>query len=174
MKLKNLILATTTVMAATFGSLSQAQSFAQCVSTPIVQFDGTIVDAAVATPELSTLVDAVLAAGLGDALATLENITVFAPTNDAFAALPADALGAIVGDVDLLTAVLTFHVTEGAQDPRRFIPATRRPTLQGQSVFFFRQDGMPTVNNAPVSCTGVQASNGLVWIIDAVMLPAIY
>jgi uncharacterized surface protein with fasciclin (FAS1) repeats len=65
----------------------ETESFGQCVTTLKVAFDGSIVDAAVATPELSTLVDLVVAADLVDALATTENLTVFAPTNDAFAAL---------------------------------------------------------------------------------------
>ena len=70
-----------------------------CLSTDIVQFDGTVVDAALATPELSTLVDAVVAAGLVDALNDAENITVYAPTNDAFAAIPGEVADAILADL---------------------------------------------------------------------------
>ena len=159
----------------TLASGANAQSFGDCVSTNKAQFDGTIVDAAIATPELSTLVDLVVAAGLDDALATTENITVFAPTNDAFAALPTELVDVVVGDTDLLTAVLTYHVANGHPDPRKLTGAVaqRKDTLQGQSVYFSRTDGAPRVNNAGVSCQGVQTDNGIVWIIDSVLLPAL-
>jgi uncharacterized surface protein with fasciclin (FAS1) repeats len=152
---------------------AQAASFAECASTKLVNFDGTIVDAAVATPALSTLVDAVTAAGLGDALATTDNITVYAPTNDAFAALPAPLLDAALADVELLTGILTYHVSVGPQDPRKFpgSVATSRATLQGQHVYFSRSGGEARVNNAAVACEGVRTSNGTVWVIDSVLLP---
>lgn len=172
MNLKKTILAGTTAMACAFGAASHAEdNFAHCVGTPIAKFDGNIVDAAVATPELSTLVDAVLAAGLADALASAENITVYAPTNAAFGKIPADITGAILADTDVLTAVLTYHVSPGIQDPRKFVPAVRRNTLNGQRVYYEWQNGEPTVNNAVVQCQGVQTDNGRVWFIDSVLLP---
>ncbi|TDG11637.1 fasciclin domain-containing protein [Seongchinamella unica] len=154
---------------------ANAQSFGDCVSTNRVTFDGSIVDAAIATPELSTLVDLVVAAGLDEALATIEDITVFAPTNDAFAALPPELVDVVVGNTDLLTEILTYHVTAGHPDPRKVAGAVaqRKETLQGQSVYFSRSEGEPRVNNAGVSCTGVQTDNGSVWIIDSVLLPAL-
>ena len=172
MNMKKTILASTTALACTLGAAANAQvSFVDCVSTPITVFDGNIVEAAIATPELSTLVDAVLAAGLEDALATTDNITVFAPTNDAFDAIPSDILGAVLEDVDLLTGLLTYHVTTGAQDPRKFVPPVKRETLAGQYVYFAFNNGHPRVNNSAVNCAGVQASNGLVWFIDSVLQP---
>jgi uncharacterized surface protein with fasciclin (FAS1) repeats len=168
----------TTVLASAalaFGlsSATQATSFAECAATSLVNFDGTIVDAALATPELSTLVDAVTAAGLGDALASTDGITVYAPTNDAFAALPAPLLDAALADTELLTGILTYHVSVGNQDPRKFpgSVATSRDTLQGQHVYFSRSGGEARVNNAAVACQGVRASNGTVWVIDSVLLP---
>jgi uncharacterized surface protein with fasciclin (FAS1) repeats len=172
MRLRNLIVGSATALALTLGATANAQtSFPNCVNTPITTFDGNIVDAAVATPELSTLVDAILAAGLGDALATAENITVYAPTNDAFAKIPADITAAILADTDVLTSVLLYHVSPGAQDPRSFVPAVRRDTLLGQSVYFFRYGGWARVNNAPVNCAGIQTDNGLVWLIESVLFP---
>ncbi len=150
---------------------AQPSSLGECLSVDIQQFQGNIVEAAIATPELSTLVDAVVAAGLDDALANTQNITVYAPTNDAFAAIPADILEAITGDVDTLTAVLLYHVTPLVEDPRRFVNSFARPTLQGQQVYFDRYDQTPRINNAGASCQGVAASNGNVWIIDSVLLP---
>jgi uncharacterized surface protein with fasciclin (FAS1) repeats len=145
--------------------------FAQCVSEPYVQFDGTVVDAAIATPELSTLVTAVTAAGLGELLATTEYITVYAPTNAAFDAIPGMLLNEILADVDTLTNILAYHVTPGRHDPRKFIAPTRRNTLSGQAVFYHNFGGEPRVNDAVVSCTGVRVSNGIVYLIDSVLMP---
>ena len=168
-------LAASAAVALSLSTGANAQSFGDCASANKVQFDGTIVDAAIATPELSTLVDLVVAADLADVLATTDNITVFAPTNDAFAALPTELVDVVVGDVDLLTAILTYHVTTGQPDPRRLSStlAQRKDTLQGQSVYFGRSDGSARVNGAGVDCTAVQTDNGTVWIIDSVLLPAL-
>jgi uncharacterized surface protein with fasciclin (FAS1) repeats len=168
-------LAATAALSLTMISGANADSFGDCASTNAVIFDGSIVDAAIATPALSTLVDLVVAADLADALATTENITVFAPTNDAFAALPAELVDVVVGNTDLLTAVLTYHVTTGQQDPRKMSAnlATRRATLNGQSVYFGRADGEARVNMAEVNCQPVKTDNGTVWVIDSVLLPAL-
>jgi uncharacterized surface protein with fasciclin (FAS1) repeats len=175
MKLKNLAIASTAALACTFGAANAkaeaSSALAECLSTPMVNFDGTVVDAALATPELSTLVDAVVAAGLVDALNDAENITVYAPTNDAFAAIPPDVTGALLADTAALTSVLTYHVTPSLDDPRRYVPPVRRGTLQGDVVFYQRMNSMPMVNNAAVSCTGVMTTNGYVWIIDSVLFP---
>ncbi|MEP5568746.1 MAG: fasciclin domain-containing protein [Halioglobus sp.] len=175
MKTKATSLLATAALSLSMISGANAQTFGQCASTSAAQFEGSIVDAAIATPELSTLVDLVVAAGLDEALATTENITVFAPTNDAFAALPSELVDVVVGNPDLLSAVLTYHVTTGQQDPRKFAGgvATRRATLNGQSVYFGRADGEARVNMAGVSCQGVKTDNGTVWVIDSVLLPAL-
>lgn len=145
-----------------------------CATTPPVKVEGTIVDAAVATPALSTLVGAVVGAGLVDTLNSPGPFTVFAPTNDAFANIPASILTPIVGDVDLLTAVLTYHVVAGANrhiDPRWvYRRAVEVETVQGQTLFFNRNGG-PQVNQSNVSCQPVHTSNGVVYVIDSVLLP---
>ena len=115
----------------------------------------------------------VVAAGLVDALHDAQDITVYAPTNDAFDAIPVDIAGAILGDTGLLTAVLTYHVTPRIQDPRGFLPPVRRDTLLGQRVYYAYDDGAPRVNNAAVNCAGVRTSNGMVWLIDSVLLPGL-
>ena len=150
-------------------------SYLQCLYTPKVRFHGTIVEAALATPELSTLAFAVQAAGLVDVLNGPGPFTVFAPVNDAFDAIPADILGAILADTDILTAVLTYHVSAGTgrwNDPRRalFRPKERN-TVVGQTVFFNRSNSGPQVNQSNVSCQGVKTDNGVVWLIDSVLLP---
>ena len=173
MKVKNLFAAAAVSVAAMMPLSSMAfTNFAECNSEEIVMFDGNIVEAAIATPELSTLVVAVTAAGLGDALATAEDITVFAPTDDAFGKVPADVLNAALADTDLLTGILLYHVAPGAYDPRKFVTAVRVNTLAGQGAFFHRQGGEQRVNDSVVNCTGVQTDNGLVWLIDSVMMPS--
>ncbi|RVT52216.1 fasciclin domain-containing protein [Rubrivivax albus] len=148
-----------------------APSFAECRRTQAVEFPGTIVDAAIATPALSTLTSLVVAAGLADALSAPGDLTVFAPTDDAFAKIPAGVLGAIGSDPAVLTAVLTYHVVPGAADPRR---AVKREvtTLQGQSLLAgFEKGTGASVNQSTVDCTAVRTTNGTVWIIDSVLLP---
>ena len=150
--------------------------YVQCLRTDKIRFHGTIVEAALATPELSTLAFAVQAAGLVDVLSSPGPFTVFAPLNEAFAAVPEPVLSALLADQDLLTAVLTYHVSAGQGrflDPRRtlFVPRERN-TVQGQTVFFNRgNDGEPQVNQSAVSCQAVQTDNGTVWLIDSVLLP---
>jgi uncharacterized surface protein with fasciclin (FAS1) repeats len=161
----------TLVFTGAFATQASAVSFPACVSAPAAQFNGTIVDAALATPDFSTLVTAVTAAGLGDLLATAENITVYAPTNAAFAALPEGVLTALLADVDALTAVLAYHVSPGIRDPRRFIDPRTAPTLAEQPVFYHWMQAEPMVNTAGVSCTPVRASNGVIYVIDSVLMP---
>ncbi len=146
-------------------------SFAECRKTQAVDFAGTIVDSAIATPALSTLTSLVVAAGLAEALSAPGNLTVFAPTNDAFGKIPGPVLGAIGGDLGVLTAVLTYHVVPGKADPR----GARKgevTTLQGQSLLVGYEKGTgATVNQSTADCTAVRTSNGTVWIVDSVLLP---
>lgn len=144
----------------------------QCRHAPLANFNGNIVEAAVATPELSTLVQLVQAAGLVGALSGPGPLTVYAPTNAAFGKVPPALLNLIGGDTALLTSVLTYHVSPGQRDPRRTVLfPTEVPTLQGQSVFLELDGGKPQVNQATAQCTGVKTTNGVVWIIDSVLLP---
>lgn len=142
-----------------------------CIRTALTNFNGTVVDAAVATPELSTLVSLVTTAGLGNALATTPNITVFAPTNAAFDKVDPAVLGAIGGNTALLTTVLTYHVTASVQDPRRWTVPQTRTTLAEQQIYIYHDGKTPRVNGANANCRGVRTSNGIVWLIDSVLLP---
>jgi len=148
-----------------------APNYAECRRAVPVEFPGTIVEAAIATPALSTLVDLVVTAGLAGALSQPGDLTVFAPTNAAFDAIPAPVLGAIGSDVGLLTAVLTYHVVAGPADPRT--PTTRKAaTLQGQTLYTGFERGVGArVNNSVAGCTAVRTTNGTVWVIDSVLLP---
>ena len=167
--LRALALAAVTATAAT--SAAAAPSYVECRNTQAVQFHGTIVDAAIATPALSTLTSLVVAANLVGPLSAPGDLTVFAPTNDAFAKIPGAVLSAIGGDLGVLTAVLTYHVTPGPVDPR---VARKREvaTLQGQTVFVgFERGNGAAVNQSIADCTAVRTTNGTVWIIDSVLLP---
>ncbi len=146
-------------------------SWLQCRSTNLTEFNGTIVDAAVATPELSTLVSLVQAANLVGPLTGKGPLTVFAPTNAAFGKVPAPLLSLIGSDVGLLTNVLTYHVTTGTVDPRRNLTPSQVTTLNGQSVFVGFDASGASVNQSTAACKGVKTSNGTVWIIDSVLLP---
>lgn len=132
---------------------------------------GTIVDIAVATEGFSTLVDAVVAAGLADALSGEGPFTVFAPTDDAFAALPDGILAALLEpeNLDVLVSILTYHVVSGtvlAAD----VTDGEVATLEGSTIELATTDGV-TVNGASVIVADVLASNGVIHVIDAVILP---
>ena len=138
-------------------------------------FDGMAADpvatAASNNPVLSTLVTAVTAAGLGDTLNSAEDITVFAPTNDAFTALDAATLDAAMADpTGLLTTVLTYHVVPGRLAPDAL--AGTHTTLQGDELEVAGSGESFTVNGeAAVVCGNVQTANATVYIIDGVLLP---
>jgi uncharacterized surface protein with fasciclin (FAS1) repeats len=148
-----------------------AKDYLKCNATKPATFHGTIVDAAVATPQLSVLVSLVSSAGLVDALSAPGNLTVFAPTNKAFEKVNPQVLAAIGGDNAELTKVLTYHVVAGKADPRRSLVPEQVKTLQGQTVFVgFDEDGA-SVNQSVASCTAVKTTNGTVWLVDSVLLP---
>ncbi len=157
----------------------QIRDFFDCAYTRPVRFPGTIVDAAIATPELSILTHAVIDAGLAETLSGPGPFTVYAPLNSAFEAVPSSILGAIVGDVDLLTAVLTYHVVGGANfrtDPRRvFSRPAEVTTVQGQTLFFNRNSDGTRINQSNlVTCQPVRTTNGVVYLINSVLLPQFF
>ena len=130
-----------------------------------------IVATASALPDFSILVEAVAAAGLVPTLQGQGPFTVFAPTNAAFAKVPAPLLNVIGSDVNLLTAVLTYHVSAGTADPRRNLIPTQVKTLQGQTLYVGYDADGASVNQATALCKGVKTTNGTVWLIDSVLLP---
>lgn len=140
-------------------------------------FDGMAADpvatAASNNPVLSTLVTAVTEAGLGETLNTAQDITVFAPTNDAFAALPKETLDAAMADPKgLLTTVLTNHVVEGRLSPDQV--AGEHKTLSGKSITVegSGEEFTVTPGDAKVVCGNVMTANATVYIIDKVLVPA--
>ncbi|SDU35621.1 fasciclin domain-containing protein [Halopseudomonas salegens] len=129
-----------------------------------------IVDTAVAAGSFNTLVTAVEAAGLVDTLKGDGPFTVFAPTDEAFAAIPADDLEALLNDQEALTAVLTYHVVAGKVMAEDVVGLSSAETVQGQSLTIDSSDGVK-VDGANVVKTDIKASNGVIHVIDTVLMP---
>ncbi len=121
-------------------------------------------------PLLSTLVSAVVAADLVDTLNSEGPFTIFAPVNDAFAAIPAADLDAVLADKDLLTSILTYHVVAGEALKAADLGAAGTLTTVNGGELTFGADGT-TVNGANVICSDVTVGNGTVHIIDTVLMP---
>ena len=132
---------------------------------------GTIVDIAASTDGFSTVVAAVLAAGLTDTLNGAGPFTVFAPTDEAFAALPPGLVDALLlpENKDALVKILTYHVVPGAVMAAD-VTDGEVATVEGQNVTLSTADGV-TVNGAKVIQADIVADNGVIHVIDAVIVP---
>ena len=132
-----------------------------------------IVDTAVAAGSFNTLAAALQAAGLVDALKGDGPFTVFAPTDDAFAKLPEGTVENLLKpeNKDQLTAILTYHVVPGSYGSGAVISMPSADTLQGSSLTFTADDSGVMVNSAKVVQADVSASNGVIHVIDSVLLP---
>jgi uncharacterized surface protein with fasciclin (FAS1) repeats len=129
-----------------------------------------IVDTAIAAGEFNTLVAAVQAAGLEETLRGEGPFTVFAPTDDAFAALPEGTVEALLADIPALTSILTYHVVPGAVMSGALTDGMVAETVNGQTVTFTVR-GTVQVDSATVTTPDIEASNGVIHVIDAVILP---
>jgi uncharacterized surface protein with fasciclin (FAS1) repeats len=129
-----------------------------------------IVDTAASDANFTTLVTAVKAAGLVDTLKGEGPYTVFAPTDEAFAKIPEDKLNALLEDKAALAAVLTYHVVPGKVMAADVVQLSSAETVQGQSVSIDTADGVK-IDDANVIQTDVLASNGVIHVIDTVILP---
>jgi len=130
-----------------------------------------IVDTAVAAGNFKTLVTAVKAAGLVDTLKGEGPFTVFAPTDEAFAKIPEDKLQALLKDKKALTAVLTYHVVSGKVMAADVIKLDSAKTVQGQSLGIVTKDGKVTINGVNAVKTDIVCKNGVIHVIDAVLMP---
>jgi uncharacterized surface protein with fasciclin (FAS1) repeats len=138
-----------------------------CASTPAPK---TIAENLEATPSLSTLNSLVTAAGLTDTLKSAGPFTVFAPTNDAFKAVPAKTMDALAKNPAMLKDVLTYHVLAGkvmAADVKN----SKVKTVNGADLEVAKAGTMVTVESAVVTTPDVVATNGVVHIIDTVLIP---
>ena len=123
-------------------------------------------------PLLSTLVTAVGEAGLVDTLNGPGPFTIFAPTNDAFAKIPAADLDAVLADKDLLTQILTLHVVSGKMSSSELAEAGTVASLEGSDLTIEQDGDALTVNGANVICQDVPTANATVFLIDSVMMPS--
>jgi uncharacterized surface protein with fasciclin (FAS1) repeats len=131
-----------------------------------------IVDTASAAGEFGTLVTAVQAAGLVDALKGEGPFTVFAPTDEAFAALPEGTLDTLLADPEGdLSQILLYHVVPGKVMAADLRDGMEAETLQGMSVTFSISDDGAMVDGANIIATDIEVSNGVIHVIDAVLLP---
>lgn len=130
-----------------------------------------IVDTAVGAGSFNTLVAAVKAAGLVETLKGPGPFTVFAPTDEAFAKLPAGTVDALLKDIPQLTKILTYHVVSGKVTAADVVKLDKATTVQGSDVTIDATSGVK-VNDAQVVTPDVAADNGVIHVIDSVLLPA--
>jgi len=132
-----------------------------------------IVDTAVAAGSFKTLVAAVQAAGLVETLKGEGPFTVFAPTDEAFAKLPEGTVETLLKpeNKEKLVAVLTYHVVPGKVMAADVVKLTEAPTVQGGKAAVKVTDGTVMIDNAKVVKTDIVTSNGVIHVIDAVILP---
>jgi uncharacterized surface protein with fasciclin (FAS1) repeats len=144
-----------------------ALTLAACATTPAPK---TISQTAAATPELSTLTRLLKEAELTDTLQGPGPFTVFAPTDAAFKAVPAATMEALAKDKARLKAVLTYHVVPGALTSADLKNGPIK-TVQGANVALYRSGSFLTVEEALVTTADVRASNGVIQVVDKVLIP---
>ncbi|QDT70671.1 Immunogenic protein MPT70 precursor [Planctomycetes bacterium MalM25] len=133
-----------------------------------------LVDTAVAAGQFKTLVAAAQAAGLVDALKGEGPLTVFAPTDEAFAKIPAETIQSLLQpeNKDQLVKILTYHVVPGRVLAQDVVSLRSAKTLQGGEVAIGVAGGRVFVNNAQVLKTDIETTNGVIHVIDTVIMPA--
>jgi len=130
-----------------------------------------IVETAIDAGSFKTLVAAVEAANLVDTLTSKGPFTVFAPTDEAFAKLPKGTVESLLKDKAKLTSILTYHVVSGKVMSKDVINLKKAKTVQGQDINIDTKSGVK-VNNANVVKADIETSNGVIHVIDTVILPA--
>jgi uncharacterized surface protein with fasciclin (FAS1) repeats len=130
----------------------------------------TIVQTAIDSGFFKTLVSAVQAAGLVDVLNGNGPFTVFAPTDDAFAKLPKGTVEGLLGNKDALKKILTYHVVSGKVMAKDIVNLSSLKTLQGGDIAIDATEGV-IINNAKVAKADIECSNGVIHIIDTVLMP---
>ena len=130
-----------------------------------------IVETAVAAGSFKTLATALTAAGLIETLKSKGPFTVFAPTDEAFAKLPPAALEALLKDKAALAKVLTYHVVAGNVMAKDVVKLSKAKTVEGADVAIMVMGGKVMVNKAHVVKTDIETSNGVIQVIDSVLMP---
>jgi len=130
-----------------------------------------IVDTAVKAGQFKTLVTAVKAAGLVDTLKGKGPFTVFAPTDAAFAKLPAGTVEALLKDKAALTNILTYHVVAGKKKSGAVVKSKYLIAVNKKPLYIQMDNGKPRIGNAYIVKTDIMAKNGIIHVIDAVLMP---
>jgi len=164
--LTRLVLSLALLASLTSAAFSTSQAHAQTMSST-----SDIVETAVAAGNFTTLATALQAAGLVDTLKGPGPYTVFAPTDAAFAKLPAGTLDSLLANPDQLRAVLTYHVLAGADSAADVSMLQQATTVEGEDVMISAANGMVQVNDATVTTPDIMATNGVIHVIDTVLLP---
>jgi len=138
-----------------------------------VEAPKTVVDIAVGSPDHTTLVAAVTAAGLVETLSGTGPFTIFAPTNAAFAALPAGTVEGLLKpeSKDKLTSILTYHVVAGNVLSSQLTDGQKVKTLNGQELTVAIKGGIVTINGIKVIAADLAGSNGVIHVVEGVILP---
>jgi uncharacterized surface protein with fasciclin (FAS1) repeats len=153
--------------------LASATGAADYASTAGNKSQKNIVETAIAAGNFNTLVEAVKAAGLVETLSSPGPFTVFAPTDEAFSKVPKPVLDALMANKTLLTAVLTYHVVPGEVMSSDLKNGMSLKTAEGDDVKITIDPAGVMLNNAKVVKTDINASNGVIHVIDAVILPPV-
>jgi uncharacterized surface protein with fasciclin (FAS1) repeats len=153
------------------GALILGVSFLPMSGVTAAGSEQNIVETAVGAGNFNTLVTAVKAADLVETLSGPGPFTVFAPTDDAFAKLPAGTVEALLKDKAKLTSVLTYHVASGKYMAADVVKMSSLKSVQGQDIAISLKDGAAMADNAKIIQTDIVCSNGVIHVIDAVILP---
>jgi transforming growth factor-beta-induced protein len=130
----------------------------------------TIIETASSNPDFSTLVTAIKAAGLVDTLSGTGPFTVFAPSNAAFAKIPKATLDSVLADKKKLTSILTYHVVAGKVMSKDVATMTEATSVEGSMLKIKTKDGV-MINDAKVTTADLECSNGVIHVIDTVLMP---
>lgn len=129
-----------------------------------------IIETAISNPDFSTLVTAIKAAGLVDTLSGAGPFTVFAPNNAAFKKIPDATLQGVLADNVKLTSILTYHVIAGKVMSKDVATMKEAKTVEGSNITIKAKDGV-MINDAKVIKADIECSNGVIHVIDAVLMP---
>ena len=153
-------------------ALSATPALAGSCGSHATAASNNIVETAVSAGSFNTLVAAVQAADLADTLAGDGPYTVFAPTDEAFAKLPEGTVEKLLANPDQLREILLYHVVPGKVTAAQVVSLSSATTAQGSDVAITIADGSVMIDNALVTATDIETSNGVIHVIDTVILPA--
>jgi uncharacterized surface protein with fasciclin (FAS1) repeats len=169
---RTILISLAAVAIAVAGCTSSAATPAPTAAPTAAPAAGDIVEVATGAGNFKTLLQAATAAGLVDTLKGAGPFTVFAPTDAAFAALPAGTLDSLLMDTAKLKDILLYHVVSGKVMADQVVKLTSANTVEGKAIKITVKDGVVYLNDTvKVVTTDIAASNGVIHVIDAVLLP---